>query len=212
MQAENPSDPVLRNPLEVQVARRIVRLRTEKGLTQNALARLCGISAAYLSRVESNEAALTIANLAKVAQALGVPVEALIEEERFLAPLATYRHGTGAMKLIRGKGSHSYRLLVSGKRGKLMEPLLVEVTDKLSAGRLSQHSGEEFNFMVRGRCTFFYGKEQIQLETGDAVYYDATIMHGVRCAKGESAQILAIVSSRDYLFHGDISRLLEASS
>jgi transcriptional regulator with XRE-family HTH domain len=211
MQAKNPIDSTLRNPLEVQVARRILRLRTEKGLTQNALARRCGISAAYLSRVESNEAALTIANLAKVAQALGVPAEALVEEERFLAPLALYRQGSGTARLLRGKGSHAYRTLASGKRGKLMEPLMVEVKDTLSAGRLSRHSGEEFNYLLKGRCTFFYGKEQIQLEAGDAVYYDATILHGVRSVKGVRSQILSIVSSRDYLFHGDISRLLESS-
>lgn len=211
VQDKSPPENTLRNPLEVQVARRISRLRVEKGLTQNALARRCGISAVYLSRVESHEAALTIANLAKVAEALGVPAEALLEEDRLLAPLALYRKGTGTVRRLRGKGSHSYRMLVSGKRGKLMEPLIVEVTALASAGRLSRHSGDEFNYVLQGKCTFLYGKENIQLEEGDAVYYDATIPHGVRSSRGERAKILSVVSSRDYLFHGDITRLLQSS-
>jgi transcriptional regulator with XRE-family HTH domain len=201
------AEPEVVPNLDVCVARRIVRLREEKNLTQSRLARLCGISAAYLSRVESSQASLTLSGLAKVASALEIPATALLDEEASAAPLSLHR-SHDKMKLLRGRGSHADQVLAGDKKGKLMEPLLVEVSRTPSAGRQYSHAGEEFDYLIEGSCTFFYGKERFKMEPGDAVYFDASIPHGiVKTAKGR-ARLLVMVSARDYLFHGDIRRLL----
>ncbi len=199
------SDPI--PTLDVCVARRIVRLRQEKNLTQAKLARLCGISPAYLSRVESNQASLTLSGLAKVAAALEIPATALIDEDAPTAPLSLHR-SHDKMKLLRGRGSHAHQMLAADKKGKLMEPLLVDVSRTSAAGRQWSHAGEEFDFLLEGTCTFFYGKEQFTLHAGDAVYYDASVPHGMVRTSASPARLLVIVSARDYLFHGDIQRLL----
>ena len=64
-------------------------------------------------------------------------------------------------------------MLAAGKRGKLMEPLLVDVASGRSQMPLLSHPGEEFNFIVRGECRFCFGKDQLHLKAGDAIYYDA---------------------------------------
>ena len=195
------------NFLDICVARRIVQLRKEKDLTQAKLAQLCGISAAYLSRVESNQSSLTLAGLAKVAAALEVPVTALIDEEACAAPLLLY-HPNDKMELLRGKGSHAFQMLAADKKGKLMEPMLVEVSSTPSAAHQWSHAGEEFAYLLEGTCTFFYGKEQFEMHAGDAVYFDATIPHGMIRTSTARARMVITVTARNYLFHGDIRRLL----
>lgn len=203
--------PGVAHSLEVCVARRIVRLRREKNLTQGKLAQLCGLSPAYLSRVESNQAALTLSGLAKVAAALEIPATALLDEETSSAPLSLHR-SDGRMKLLRGRGSHAHQMLAANKKGKLMEPLLIEVARTPSAGRQWAHAGEEFDYLLEGTCTFFYGKERFTLHAGDAVYYDASVPHGIVRAGAARARLLVVVSARDYLFHGDIQRLLRTDT
>jgi transcriptional regulator with XRE-family HTH domain len=56
------------------------RLRTEKGITQQALAEKCGIFRTYLSRAENGDANLTITVLAKLADNLNVNIGELFVE------------------------------------------------------------------------------------------------------------------------------------
>ena len=70
--------------------------------------------------------------------------------------------------------------------------------------------GEELNYILEGECEFVYGKERIRLRQGDAVYYDATVPHLVQSIKKTNpCKVLAVVASKDYLFHGDLTRLLD---
>jgi quercetin dioxygenase-like cupin family protein len=73
---------------------------------------------------------------------------------------------------------------------------------------LKSHSGEEFNYVLEGECLLIYGDDRIHLREGDCVYYDASIPHAAHAIKGSPSRLLVVVSSRDYLFHGDLSRLL----
>jgi quercetin dioxygenase-like cupin family protein len=93
--------------------------------------------------------------------------------------------------------------------GKLMEPLLVDLSSAQSQVPLQSHPGQEFNYVVEGRCAFFYGKERAELEPGDAVYFDATVPHVCRALTDAPSRIIAVVASADYPLHGNISVLLD---
>ncbi len=58
-------------------------LRKSKGLTQEKLAELCGISVQYLGDVERGKANATINVLGKIAQALGISVAELFDTAEF---------------------------------------------------------------------------------------------------------------------------------
>lgn len=59
------------------IGRTVRRLRTERGLTQQALAARLGISASYLNLIEHDQRAVTAAVLIKLTTVLGVDVAAL---------------------------------------------------------------------------------------------------------------------------------------
>ncbi len=193
---------------EVRLADRLQQLRAEKGLTLSQLAAAAEISPAYLSRVENHKVAITIAGLERLAGALGVPLKVFFDDDEVTPPIAICRAGRGTKTRLRGRPGFAVEMLAAEKRGKLMEPLIADIGAATRPMGLKSHAGEEFNFIVEGECELIYGKERIRLRRGDAAYYDASVPHAAHTVKGQPCRVLSVVASRDYLFHGDLTRLL----
>lgn len=64
--------------LQVTVGRRVRRLRLERGISQEALARDVEMHRTYLGGVERGERNLTLRSVERLAERLGVPVRELI--------------------------------------------------------------------------------------------------------------------------------------
>ena len=77
---ESLRDPLFRqaweeSELEYQVARQIIALRTQQGLTQKDLARQVGTTQSAIARIESGGQNVSLKLLARVAKALGASLE-----------------------------------------------------------------------------------------------------------------------------------------
>jgi transcriptional regulator with XRE-family HTH domain len=211
----NPRQPVKPRPrpksAEIKLANRLRQLRQDKQLTLKDLATAAGMSQAYLSRVENHKVSLTIAGLEHLAEALDVPMAIFFDEDSRQVPITHTPNGQGERRRFRGPNGFLFEMLAAAKKGKLMEPLIIDVRTASQPMPLKAHSGEEFNYVLSGECLLLYGDNQIHLKEGDSVYYDASIPHAARALKGRPCKLLAIISSRDYLFHGDLSRLLKGT-
>jgi transcriptional regulator with XRE-family HTH domain len=194
---------------EINVARRLAALRAESGLTLRDVAQRCGLSDAYLNRVERQKTPINIANLEKVAAVFGVPLSNFFESNTSQEPLVITRAGEGKTARFRGRKGFRAELLAERKKGKLMEPILVDLSSARATVPLQSHPGQEFNYVVEGRCVFHFGKEHIELSAGDSIYFDATVPHVCRALGKGPARILAVVSSANYPLHGNISVLLD---
>ncbi len=194
---------------EVNIARRIAALRRESGLTLRQLADRSGLSDTYLNRVERQKTPINIANLEKVAGAFGVPLASFFAADSARPPVVVTRAGSARKVRFRGRRGFRVELLADGKKGKLMEPLLVDLTSAQDEVPLQAHPGQEFNFVLEGRCLFLFGKDRLELETGDAVFFDATVPHVCRALGPGLSRLLAVVASTDYPLHGNIAVLLD---
>jgi transcriptional regulator with XRE-family HTH domain len=67
------------SPTPRQIGRTLKRLRTARGLSRYALAKHANISRVYVAKLEAGQSDPTIGMLQRLAQALGVPVAALLE-------------------------------------------------------------------------------------------------------------------------------------
>ncbi len=61
-----------------KLGKNLKRIRTEKGMTQGDIVRALGVSRSFVSNVENGKTNPTLATIAKLAKALGVPTEELI--------------------------------------------------------------------------------------------------------------------------------------
>lgn len=195
--------------IEVRIADRVRQLRQDKGLTLTRLAQAASMSQAFLSRVENHKVSLTISGLERLARALNTPLSAFFEEDESTTPLVVCRAGQGDKGRLRGARGFLYEMLASGKKGKLMEPVVFDIASAKELMTPTSHAGEEFNYIVEGECKLLYGQREIHLTAGDCVYYDATVPHASHPVKGKPCRLLAVVASRDYLFHGDLKKLLQ---
>jgi transcriptional regulator with XRE-family HTH domain len=210
-QHDEASDPKPQSA-EIRIAERLRRLRMDKNLTLAELARIAGMSQAYLSRVENHKASLTIVGLEQVSAALGVPIGVFFEEDNRSLPIVVCRRGQGPRRHFRGPAGFEFEMLAAAKAGKLMEPLIVDLATARTPMPLKSHTGDEFNYVLDGQCVLIYGDNEIVLRAGDSVYYDAAVPHAARCVQRRPCRLLVVVGSRDYLFHGDLSRLLNGGS
>lgn len=77
-----------RHVLINRLARRVREVRKQKGLPRRVISELSGVSPRYLAQLEAGEGNISIALLERVAQALEVPIEALIARQISLEPEA----------------------------------------------------------------------------------------------------------------------------
>ena len=195
------------NLIEINVADRLASLREDQGLTLRQLAIQCNLSESYLSRVENHKSAISIANLARVAVGLNAPVSVFFKENVSARLISVCRSGRGKLVRLSSKGPQVL-MLAADKGSKLMEPIIVDLATAPVDPVPRSHQGDEFIYVLEGKCTLVYGKDEMKLQKGDSVYYDPRIPHCTKPDPKEGCKVLSVVASRDYLFHGDLSRLL----
>lgn len=63
----------------LQFGTRVRKLRSEKGLSQEAFASLCGLDRTYISGIERGVRNVSLANITLIAEALGISLSELMQ-------------------------------------------------------------------------------------------------------------------------------------
>ena len=153
-------------------------LREQRALTIASLARQVGISAAAISQIESGTVQPSVTTLRKLAAALGVPVF------RFFLPA-----DAAAASLVRRGERKTLGLARTGARYELLTPSLqgrlelMEITmdpGQASAPERISHPGEECLVIIKGHGVLELGDDIIDMRTGDAATFQASLPHRLR--------------------------------
>ena len=65
------------NVIKEEFGRRVRALRKSKGLSQEALANICNLDRTYIGGIERGERNVSLINIGKIAEGLGVPIREL---------------------------------------------------------------------------------------------------------------------------------------
>ncbi|HWL69142.1 MAG TPA: XRE family transcriptional regulator [Geminicoccus sp.] len=183
-------------------ALRAIRRRLDLSLTE--VAARTGLAISTLSKVENSQLSLTYDKLVQLAEGLEVDISAFFEPD----PAASDRlHPTvTARRSIARKGdgllvhteNYDYRYVCTDLTHKAMVPILITIRARsiVEFPTLSQHAGEEFLYVLRGRITVhteFY--EPAELATGESMYLDSTMGHAFLTTGPRPAQILNVCHS-----------------
>jgi transcriptional regulator with XRE-family HTH domain len=156
------------------------RLRGERGLSLEGLARLCGVSRAMLGQIELGQSAPTINVLWKIARALDLPFSALLTASS-PAPGTRVIKARQTKRLTSHDGAFSSRALFP-----LDEPRRVEFYElELKKGGVEEahpHAPgtREHLAVTKGDVEITVDGVVHALAAGDAILFDADVAHAYR--------------------------------
>jgi len=179
-----------------QVIRRIKALREDSDLTMQEMADATGRSLEEYIAQESGQAELSFTFLYKCAHALGVDViELLTGEAPHLSGYAICRNGDGLS--IKRRAGFEYLHKAQNFKGKIVEPFLVTAPyleeEQNVPIHLSEHRGQELDYILSGQLRFQHGEHIEDLNEGDLVLYDSAVGHGMIAIGGKPCKFLAMV-------------------
>jgi transcriptional regulator with XRE-family HTH domain len=182
--------------LELSIGREVREFRKKINMTVAELAKLAGLSAGMLSKIENGMTSPSLATLQSLSRALHVPVTAFFrkfEEERD----ATFvKAGQGLTIERRGtRAGHQYQLLGHTMRKSIaVEPYMITLTADSDVFPLFQHAGIEFLYMLEGEVGYRHGSKTYTLTPGDSLYFDADVPHGPEDLRKLPIRFLSIIT------------------
>jgi len=175
---------------------RIRKAREIHNLTIQELSTRTGIDTDILKRIEANKMLPPLGELVKLGKALETRMGFFISPGSD-KPMTLVR-ADQRKEVSRHSGRSSmrygyfYESLAPEKANRLMEPFMIRLTPTEEV-QPSTHDGQEFLFVLEGQLMAQVGEQKEYLEPGDAIYYDSSEPHFVKCVGDKEAKILAVL-------------------
>jgi len=188
--------PPAKGPSKQTLGSRIHEARQLRGLTLQDLSSRSGISLETLEKVEANKMIPPLGELIKLGKALemkmGYFISPGVEKSMTVVhadkrPVVS-RHG----KKKSEQYGYFYESLAPEKADRFMEPFLITMVPS-EVKELASHDGQEFIFVLEGEMRAQVGDQVEILKAGDAVYYDSSSPHLVKCHGNTPTKILAVL-------------------
>ncbi len=184
---------------EDKIGPRIKQLRVERKLKLKDFAEATGYTSGYLSKVEKSKKAPPVATLVNLAKGLGVDINAILSEE---ADKTTFMLFKKSERQTMGSPpgpnyNYPYIPLAAKYPGRKIDPYIMTLPLNSKSSKGYQHKGEEFFFVLEGRCKFTHGETTVIMEEGDCTYYDSSFFHFGVSLGSKEAKCLVVVYNGD---------------
>lgn len=173
------------------IAVRIKGLRLLAGATEEEVANAINISLDEYIKYENAQDDIPVSMLYEISDYYKVDMtEILTGTSPKLHDICFVKKGKG-LKVER-YDQYSFESLAYKYSSRKIEPMLV-VLDPHNSPELVSHKGQEFNYCLEGKMQVIVGKEKIDLEPGDALYFNSTIPHKMIALDGKEAKFITII-------------------
>ncbi|MCB9134553.1 MAG: helix-turn-helix transcriptional regulator [Anaerolineales bacterium] len=159
---------------ERTVGERLRILRTERDLSQRALAQLASISPNSVSLIERDEISPSVATIQNLATALKVRVGYFFQDENEVSVLHVKAAQRSAVD------SQGVRIESIGSRihAQEVEPFVVQLAPNTSSGeRQVIHAGHEVVYCLSGKLEYLIDGTVYEIEAGDFLLFEASLPH-----------------------------------
>ncbi|MBW4027981.1 helix-turn-helix domain-containing protein [Acidipila rosea] len=180
---------------EKHIGERIKRLRLKKSMGLVELGRHTGLSASFLSQLETGRVVPTLRNLARIAMVFSKDLSYFFETE----PHTLFRvHKKKERVRLPQTGvddpTYFFESLGYMVPDRQLDPYFAEFVPlkKSTDVRPHVHPGFEFLFVLEGELEIRHAEKVHILESGDGVYFDASTPHSYRCAGKEPTQAIIV--------------------
>ena len=189
-----------RTKIDVVVGWTVNKLRRERGMTVTSLAKCAGMSAGMISRIENGQVSPSLGTLDAIAEALSVPVMALLAQGSGKADVYHMRAGGGIpSRRITPNHAHEYLLLGkhSGPGGSFEAARVRIIRDEAGELPRYQHDGHVFLTVASGKARYSCGNAEFELAPGDTLSFDAKLEHGVVEIQSPEVEFITVSSRPD---------------
>ena len=166
MQAKTRSESI-----DLQVRRRLRELRMQRGMTLQEVGARAGIDVSTLSRLESGKRRLALDHLPRLAEALSVSTDELLQASEARDPRVRGRahthRGVTYWPLTRqgpAGGLHAFKVRVSARR-------------RTPPTELPVHEGQDWMYVLAGRMRLILGDRDFAIDPGEAVEFSTWTPH-----------------------------------
>ncbi|NLK62522.1 MAG: cupin domain-containing protein [Fusobacteria bacterium] len=173
---------------------KIKRIRLEKKFSLRELATMVELSASFLSQIEQEKASPSIENLKKIANALGVKVSYLIEDDESPKDHIVVRKNE--RRTVESVDSRTkISLLSNSDIDKNMEPIYYEIKPGGESGKnFYSHHGEEFIYVIEGELEIYIDEDKTVLKEGDSMYFKSMLKHRFKNNSNKMCKVLWVVT------------------
>jgi transcriptional regulator with XRE-family HTH domain len=182
---------------QVNVGERVRAVREGRGLSLQDISMRTDMDVSVLEKIEDGTIAPPLGTVIRLAKALEMKMGYFISGEEDM-PYTIVR-GDDRKVISRydsKKGKqygYEYESLAPHKQDRHMEPFLVTLVPADTEEERSTHDGQEFIYVLEGVMEVRLGEEIHLLDPGDAIYYDSTVPHLVKCHGTNATKILAVL-------------------
>lgn len=180
----------------LEVAVRIKEMREIFGFSQEEMAKRTEVTVEQYRDFESGKQDFPFTFIHKCSLAFGIGISDLLEgKSALLSSYTVTRKGQGQQTAK--EDGIEIQNLAPWFRKKISEPYFVtykyskELQDKPI--HLTKHSGQEFDFVLKGRLKIQVGDNVEYLSEGDSIYYNSSTPHGMIAVDGDECQFVAVV-------------------
>jgi len=180
---------------ERRIGERIKRLRLKKSMGLVELGKHTGLSASFLSQLETGRVVPTLRNLARIAMVFSKDLSYFFEPEAHT--LFRVHKKTDRVRLPQSgveNPTYYFESLAYMVPDRSLDPYYAEFIPLKGVNdiRPHVHPGYEFLYVLEGILEIKHGDKTSLVETGDSVYFDASTPHSYYCAGKESAIALIV--------------------
>lgn len=202
---------------EKRIGERIKHLRLKKTMGLVELGRHTGLSASFLSQLETGRVVPTLRNLARIAMVFSKDLSYFFEPE----PQKLFRiHRSKDRTRLPQSGvadpTYFFESLGFVTPDRMLDPYFAEFLPQKAGteAKAHQHAGNEFLYVIAGELDVRHGDELHKVQAGDGIYFDASTIHSYLCSGDVPATAIIIVSLQPIASETarTISRISGASS
>ncbi len=149
---------------------KLKRIRTERELSLEDLAKKTKLTRSFLSQVEHNKTSPSINSLISIAHALGISVGDLFREEESLEHSVLHKEDRISFSIERNQ--LTVELLTHRKTNRKFDPVFMRFGAGGDTGTIDA-PGSFFLVIMEGTLELAVGSEVYTLSKGDSIYIDA---------------------------------------
>lgn len=173
----------------MDIGKKLRELRLQNDLTLGDLASRSELTKGFLSQVERNLTAPSIATLEDILEALGTTLSEFFhaeEEKQIVFPTQDF--------FVDEQEDYTIEWVIPNAQKNEMEPLLLTLHPHKKSHMMEAHHGEEFGYVLKGTVTLVRGNRKYKLKAQETFYLDGSKGHYLYNHGNSDAKVLWITT------------------